>query len=150
MDQEPGPVTQGEDTDEIRARIERTRAEMSETIDAIQERLSPRNIVSNAKENLKSRAVDGAKRLAERSKAVVHQARDNSWSTEDVAAVVRDNAVPIVAGVAVAVAAHRTLQAMARPRTSTWLVIGACTAVAFWSVIKPPDWDGTRYVTDED
>ena len=38
---------------EIRARIEHTRAEMSDTIDAIQARLSPRRLVTEAKQSVK-------------------------------------------------------------------------------------------------
>ncbi len=45
-----------ESPEAIRAEIERTRAEMSETIDAIQEKVSPQNIKEQAKEQAKGRA----------------------------------------------------------------------------------------------
>lgn len=43
-------VRDGETTDEIRSQIEQTRAEMSETIDAIQERLSPGRLIADAQQ----------------------------------------------------------------------------------------------------
>jgi hypothetical protein len=109
MAQEPGPLTQTEDTDDIRARIEETRAGLSQTIDAIQERLAPRHIAA------------------------------------DVVQVLRDNAVPTMAGTALAAAAGQVLGRMDHRRTATWLLIGACAAVAFWSAISPPGWNETPY-----
>jgi hypothetical protein len=67
MDQEPGTIDPASveravsanassappAADEIRSRIEQTRAEMTETIDAIQDRLSPSRIVSSATERVK-------------------------------------------------------------------------------------------------
>jgi hypothetical protein len=63
MDQESSPVNPADGssassaTDGIRSQIEQTRAEMSETIDAIQDRLSPRRLVSTATETMKDAAV---------------------------------------------------------------------------------------------
>jgi len=64
---DPAPVT-GEDRDddveaegqviEIRETIEQTRAEMSETIDAIQERLSPSNLKEQVKEQVREQFED--------------------------------------------------------------------------------------------
>ena len=136
MAQEPSPVTQQGDTDEIRARIEQTRAEMSQTIDAIQERLSPRHIVSEAKKTLKNRTLGGVKRLTGRGQAVVRDARAISWDTEDVAVLVRDNAVPIGAGLAVAAVAERALRGRAHRNATMWLLIGACAGIAFRSAIR--------------
>jgi ElaB/YqjD/DUF883 family membrane-anchored ribosome-binding protein len=52
----------GEDerTRQIRAEIEETRGEMTDTVNAIQERLRPGNIASNAKESVKEAAANAA------------------------------------------------------------------------------------------
>jgi hypothetical protein len=68
MDQESGTVTTASPaTEEIRAEIEQTRAEMSDTIDAIQDRLSPKGLVSSAAEKLK----DTSSRYTRRAMGVV-------------------------------------------------------------------------------
>lgn len=54
-----------ERTREIRAEIEHTRGELSETVNAIQERLSPGNIAANAAETVKTAARDKARDIAE-------------------------------------------------------------------------------------
>ena len=54
-----------ERTREIRAEIEQTRGELSETVNAIQERLSPGNIAANAAESVKTVARDKARDIAE-------------------------------------------------------------------------------------
>jgi hypothetical protein len=54
-------------TEEIRAEIEHTREEMSETIDAIQERLRPANIVSDATERVKEATTEKVRDMAYRA-----------------------------------------------------------------------------------
>jgi ElaB/YqjD/DUF883 family membrane-anchored ribosome-binding protein len=49
----PGDLPQDDETAEIRANIEQTRADMSETIDAIQERLNPTHLKEQAKEQVR-------------------------------------------------------------------------------------------------
>jgi len=57
----PGPEADDQqDTEEIRARIEETRAEMSGTIDAIQEKLSPDRLKEHAKEMVREATVGRA------------------------------------------------------------------------------------------
>jgi ElaB/YqjD/DUF883 family membrane-anchored ribosome-binding protein len=51
--------------DATRAQIEQTRAEMSGTIDAIKDRLSPQNLVQQAKETVKEATVGKAHQVAE-------------------------------------------------------------------------------------
>jgi ElaB/YqjD/DUF883 family membrane-anchored ribosome-binding protein len=51
-------------TREIRSEIDQTRADMSETIDAIQERLRPGNIVSHATESVRDKTVGKVKEMA--------------------------------------------------------------------------------------
>ena len=53
---------------EIRSQIERTRAEMSQTIDAIHARLSPSRLVTDAKQTVKDATVGRVKRLAAKAK----------------------------------------------------------------------------------
>jgi hypothetical protein len=52
-------------TREIRTEIERTREDMSETVNAIQERLSPRHMVSEAVDGVKTAATETARSVAE-------------------------------------------------------------------------------------
>jgi hypothetical protein len=58
-----------EDTDrrarELRAEIEDTREEMSETIEAIQDRLKPGNIVAGATERVRTATTEGVRNMAE-------------------------------------------------------------------------------------
>jgi hypothetical protein len=51
-------------TDAIRAEIEQARAEMGETIDAIQEKLRPANLMSQATETVKTATVERVKDMA--------------------------------------------------------------------------------------
>jgi hypothetical protein len=53
-------------TDDIRSQIEQTRAEMSDTIDAIQTRLSPARAIADAKDSVTEATVGRLKRLAHR------------------------------------------------------------------------------------
>jgi hypothetical protein len=52
-------------TAEIRSDIEQTRADMSETLDAIQDRLRPANLVSQAKDSVREATVGKVKQMAE-------------------------------------------------------------------------------------
>ena len=52
---------------EIEADIAETRVEMSETIEAIQERLTPANIVANAKETMRNAATEKVRQMTDNS-----------------------------------------------------------------------------------
>lgn len=65
MAQSPNEVA--DKPEEIRSQIEQTRAGMSETIDAIQTRLSPSRVVADAKESVTTATVDKMKRLADQA-----------------------------------------------------------------------------------
>jgi hypothetical protein len=69
-----------ERTREIRAEIEQTRGEMSETVNAIQDRLRPSNIASNAAEGVKSTAAHAAESVrnlaGDKAQAVAGKARN--------------------------------------------------------------------------
>ena len=80
MAQNPNQVN----TAEIRSQIERTRAELGHTIDAIQDRLSPRRVMHDAKETITDATLGRARRLAHRMTEVVHSGN----SSPNVSAVV--------------------------------------------------------------
>jgi hypothetical protein len=68
----------GATSDEIRSQIEHTRGEMSDTIDAIQSRLSPRRVLSDAKDSVTEATVEGVKRLSSATRgAVLQRMQDN-------------------------------------------------------------------------
>ena len=59
-------------TQDIRSQIERTRVELGHTIDAIQDRLSPRRVMHDAKESINDATIGRAKRLAHRVSEAVN------------------------------------------------------------------------------
>ena len=63
----------GATTDEIRSQIEQTRGEMSDTIDAIQSRLSPKRVLADAKDSVTEATVERVKRLSSASRSAVLQ-----------------------------------------------------------------------------
>jgi ElaB/YqjD/DUF883 family membrane-anchored ribosome-binding protein len=77
-----------EDTARIRSEIARTREDMSETIGAIQDRLSPRNLASQAKESVKEATVGRVKQAA---RTVSDSASGLAVSTREAAADVADS-----------------------------------------------------------
>ena len=91
-------------TQKIRAEIEHTREEMSETIEAIQERLQPGNIVADASERVRAAATEKVRNMADTASETARNAMDRTREmTGDVAEIGRQNAIPaalIGAGVA--------------------------------------------------
>ena len=80
---------------EIRAEIEHTREEMSETIDAIQERLRPGNIVAGAAERVREATTEGVRNMAESASETARNAMEQTREmTGDVAEFGRENAIP--------------------------------------------------------
>jgi hypothetical protein len=73
---EPGPEVR---TRQIRAEIEQTRGEMSETVNEIQERLRPGNIASHAAETVKEAASERMRDIAESDS--IHYVRANPIPT---------------------------------------------------------------------
>src|SRR5687768_1504642 len=67
-------------TDDLRSQIEQTRAEMSDTIDAIQTRLSPTRAMANVKDSVTDATVGRLQRLAHRTsgsgRSLLETARD--------------------------------------------------------------------------
>jgi ElaB/YqjD/DUF883 family membrane-anchored ribosome-binding protein len=84
-----------DETVRIRTEIARTREDMSETIDEIQDRLSPRNLVSQAKESVKEQTVGRVKKAArnvgESASELVDQTRG---AASEVPSTVRENPWP--------------------------------------------------------
>lgn len=97
MGERSDSMNRRDDTDpaRIRSEIARTREDMSETIDAIQERLSPRNLASQAKQSVKEATVG---RVREAARTVSDSASNIAESTrekaEHFADVVRHNPWP--------------------------------------------------------
>ena len=55
-----------ENTEQLRAEIEDTRAEMSQTINEIQERLSPENVMGQVKEKVREATIGKVERVMNR------------------------------------------------------------------------------------
>jgi hypothetical protein len=83
MAQDPNQVS----TAEIRSQIERTRVELGHTIDAIQDRLSPRRVMHDARDTISDATIGRAKRLAHRVSEAV-----NSGSASPTVSAVLDSA----------------------------------------------------------
>lgn len=92
----PAPESSWVDTPgRIRSRIEATRADMGETIDAIQERLSPQHLVTQAKEAAKEAAVGRVRSVARKAGDTASQlASQTSETAAGFGQVVRDNPIP--------------------------------------------------------
>jgi len=65
-------------TSEIRQEIEQTREEMSETVNAIQDRLRPRNIVANATEQIKQKTTEKVRDMTESAGETARYVGDRS------------------------------------------------------------------------
>jgi Protein of unknown function (DUF3618) len=65
-------------TEQLRAQIEATRAEMSHTIDEIQARLSPSHLMTQAKAAVREAAIGRAKRLGRRARMATEDLAEQS------------------------------------------------------------------------
>ena len=92
-DVEPVDPSLPQETDErareLRVEIAETRGEMSETIEAIQERLTPSNIVANAKESVRNVTTEKVKQMANTAENAADRVMHNSFMD-----TVRENPVP--------------------------------------------------------
>jgi ElaB/YqjD/DUF883 family membrane-anchored ribosome-binding protein len=93
------PVDETDDTAEIRSHIEQTRADMSETIEAIQERLNPQNIKEQAREQVREQyeeikatvrdaTIGKAEAMVRNAGDTVNEARHTMMDT------IRENPIP--------------------------------------------------------
>jgi ElaB/YqjD/DUF883 family membrane-anchored ribosome-binding protein len=117
-------------TAEIRSDIEQTRADMSETIEAIQDRLRPGNLVSQAKETVREATVGKVKQVADSAR---NSLRSRGYSSdygtgygESVMDRIRAN--PIPAALAVASVAWIAMKGNTRSRPRTGPAIYGSTA----------------------
>jgi ElaB/YqjD/DUF883 family membrane-anchored ribosome-binding protein len=84
-----------DDNVRLRSEIARTREEMSETIDAIQERLNPRNLASQARASVKEATVGRVKQAARSvGQSAAGLADQTRGAAAQVAGSVRDNPWP--------------------------------------------------------
>ena len=146
--------------DELRARIHETRAEMSQTINAIQDRLSPDHLVSETKDAIKDATVERAKQIAQGASRVADIARDSLENPGRVVQTVRANPGPAAAVVGVATmwlavralrrprAAHKDRVRRGEEKRTTWrrrsgigrvrpngrLLVGVGTGMAWWGM----------------
>lgn len=96
---EPTPSTTTDDPEVIRNQIENTRADMTQTIDAIQERLNPETLKEHAKDAVREatvgRAEEAVSNVSERAQEMVHDVTDTARDAgTDVVAMVRQNPLP--------------------------------------------------------
>ena len=83
-------------TREIRAEIEQTREDMSETIDAIQEKLRPGNIMSDAKERVKNATTERVRNMVGSASETAQDAMEQTRHyAGDVVEGARNNAIPV-------------------------------------------------------
>jgi ElaB/YqjD/DUF883 family membrane-anchored ribosome-binding protein len=88
--------TVNERTREIRDEIQETRVEMAETIDAIQEKLKPRNIVASATDRVKNAATERVREMADTASQTAQQAMDYTRdAASDVTDRFRQNPFPL-------------------------------------------------------
>jgi hypothetical protein len=80
--------TDSDDPEVIRAEIEQTRSELSGTINAIQEKLSPQNLVEQAKESVRDATIGRVEQMVSDAKDTARDTGDNLMQ------MVRDNPLP--------------------------------------------------------
>ena len=82
-------------TREIRQEIDETRSELSETLDAIQDKLTPSHVVARATDRVKSAASERVRNMADTASETAREAMDYTRDTAGtVADTVRENAIP--------------------------------------------------------
>ena len=112
MAQDPNQVS----TTEMRSQIERTRAELGHTIEAIQDRLSPRRVMNDAKKTISDATLGRAKRLAHRVTEAVHSTNGSANVNAVIDRARRNPTVTALIGTAVSAL---VLALMARSRRPT-------------------------------
>jgi ElaB/YqjD/DUF883 family membrane-anchored ribosome-binding protein len=100
-------------TAEIRSDIERTRADMSETIDAIQDRLRPSTLASQAKDTVRDATVGKVKQMASSARERFSGSRDYT-SGNGVVERIREH--PLPAALAAASIAYIAFSGTRRPQ----------------------------------
>ena len=131
-----------ERTREIRHEIEKTRDDMTETIDAIQERLKPRNIMAQATDRVKSAATERVRDMADTATQTAQQAMDYTRDrTDQFVSSARENPIPwALVGVGAAwlltnrsrrsSSRNRASESQSRTRGGTANLMGSATEAA--------------------
>jgi gas vesicle protein len=81
-------AAEGDDPERIRRQIERTRADMSETIDAIQDRLNPERVADQVKEQVREATIGRAEHMVSEATGTMREAGYGIMDT------IRENPVP--------------------------------------------------------
>ena len=156
MDQERDKVTAAQalsdvpdpsaETEQIRSQIEQTRAGVSQTIDAIEARLNPSRVATEAAETVKAATIGRVKTLAQRINSAVSGATGVE-PERALAAVARHPVPTVILGAAATAIVARTLNRSRtgsaefradryRYRIGRQLLFGACAGVACWTMLK--------------
>jgi chromatin segregation and condensation protein Rec8/ScpA/Scc1 (kleisin family) len=118
-----------EEVEEIRADIEHTRAEMTETINAIQERLSPQHLMEQAKDTVRDATIGRVEQMVSNVGDKIGEVADQAQqTTSDVAEqaggvlrVIRENPVPAaLAGLGLALLFMKGREGDQRRRTTVY------------------------------
>jgi hypothetical protein len=128
----------------IRVQIERTRAELGHTIDAIQTRLSPRRVMHEAKETISDATIGRARRIAHRMNEAIHSPNTSSNVTAVFDKARNNPGVSALIGLAVGSLILAVMSRSRRPRLARGLA-GFALSLAMASVAQqraqrqPPD-----------
>jgi ElaB/YqjD/DUF883 family membrane-anchored ribosome-binding protein len=128
------------ETAEIRAEIEQKRADISETIDEISQRLSPGNLMSEAKETVKGRARDTMNRVTE---TATDTARRVAGNASDTASQVADSSRR---------AGQRAVYQVREHPWSAGVLLAGLGAAAWWMMSRRSsgveEWDVDDYTEE--
>lgn len=125
MGEKPTEMTPSPEPEQIRADIAQTRAEMAETIDAIQEKLSPQRVMEQAKETVRDATVGRIKTMmdtaTDKASDLADQVQDSARQAADYA---RENPIPaalVGAGIAWLLMRSRSGNGRHTMRRDGWL-----------------------------
>ena len=117
MAQDPNQVS----TAQIRSQIERTRAELSYTIDAIRDRLSPRHVMHNAIGAISDATIGRTRRMAHRVNKAVHSANGSPGVAAMLDSARNNPGVTALLGTAVSAVIVAVMSRSRRPRLAKGL-----------------------------
>lgn len=121
--EQPSPTA--DDLEAQRAQVEETRAEMSDTIDAIQEKLSPGNLAQQAKETVKGATVGKVQDTVSTATDSVQQAASTASTTAQDAAASAAETAKGLSSAAVETVKHNPVPAALVGIGLGWLIVSA-------------------------
>lgn len=131
-----GGLDAGATVEEIRADIENTRAEMSETIEAIQEKLSPQHIRDEVKEKLHDATLGRVQHAAENAREKIETVGEHLESV--VAPVARDAGEKVgAAGATLKEKGRGLLGTIKRNPLPAVLFVAGVSAISWWYSRRP-------------